>query len=166
MSPLIISCSSYFLLRFYSLLPLTFSIESHSDHVDPIDSHISDLSVSHYYCSKQHNLRQFSLTRVQPCSQASSSFESTRAFVNIFVRAKVKRLKVCTCEAFLKREKFVSAQSDFKNRRHDRTDYHQNTMERPRTLDPTECIHAIRHLNGTNNPQLDAFNYRNSLPFQ
>ena len=31
-------------------------------------------------------------------------------------------------------------------------------MERPRTFDPTECKHAIRHLNGTNYPQLDAFN--------
>ena len=56
-------------------------------------------------------------------------------------------------------------QSEYKNRRHDGTDYHQNTMERPRTLDPTECKHAIRHLNGTNNPQLDAFYYNNSFPF-
>ena len=38
-------------------------------------------------------------------------------------------------------------------------------MERPRTLDPTECKHAIRHLNGTNNPQLDAFKYTNSFTF-
>ena len=38
-------------------------------------------------------------------------------------------------------------------------------MERPRTLDPTECKHAIRHLNGNNNPQLDAINYSNSFTF-
>ena len=38
-------------------------------------------------------------------------------------------------------------------------------MERPRTLDPTECKHAIRHLNGTHNPQLDVFNYSNSFTF-
>ena len=31
--------------------------------------------------------------------------------------------------------------------------------------DPTECKHAIRHLNGTNNPQLNAFNYSNSFTF-
>ena len=86
MSPLIISSFSYFLLSFYSLFSLTFSIESSSDHVDPNDPHFSDLLVSHYDCSKQHNLRQFSLTRVQPCSQAPSSFESTRAIVNVFVR--------------------------------------------------------------------------------
>ena len=34
-------------------------------------------------------------------------------------------------------------------------------MERPRTLDPTEFKRSIRHLNGTNNPQHDAFNYSN-----
>ena len=38
-------------------------------------------------------------------------------------------------------------------------------MERPLTLDPTECKRAILQLNGTNNPQLNAFNYSNSFPF-
>ena len=38
-------------------------------------------------------------------------------------------------------------------------------MERPRTLDPTECKHAIPHLNGTNNPKLYAFIYSNSFTF-
>ena len=75
-----------------------------SDHVDPNDPHISDLLVSHYDCSKQHNLRQFSLTRVQPCVQAPSAFETTRAIVNVFVRAKAKRLRAWTCEAYVKRE--------------------------------------------------------------
>ena len=154
------------LFYFLSSLFLVFSqIPSSSDHVDPNDPHISDLLVSHYGCSKQHNLRQFSLTRVQPCAQAPSAFESTRAIVNVFVRTKAKRLKAWTCEAYVKRKKFVCAQSDYKYRRHDRTDYHQKTMERHRTLDPTECKHAIRHLNGTNNPQLDAFNYSNSFTF-
>ena len=161
----------YFLLLhllFYLLTSsvLVFSqVSSISDHVDPNDPHISDLLVSHYDCSKQHNLRQFSLTRVQPCVQAPSAFESTRAIVNVFVRAKAKRLKTWTCEAYVKREKIVCGQSDYKYRRHDRTDYHQNTMERPRTLDPTECKHATRHLNGTINHQLDAFNYSNSFTF-
>ena len=113
------------LFYFLSTLFLVFSqIASSSDH-------ISDLLVSHYDCFKQHNLRQFSLTRVQPCAQAPSAFESTRAIVNVFVRAKAKRLKAWTCEAYVKRGKFVCAQSDYKYRRHDRTDYRQNTMERP-----------------------------------
>ena len=154
------------LFYFLSSLFLVFSqIPSSFDHVDPSDPHISDLLASHYDCSKQHILRQFSLPRVPPCAQAPSAFESTLAIVNVFVRAKAKRLKAWTCEAYVKREKFVCAQSDYKYRRHDRTDYHQNTMERPRTLDPTECKHAIRHLNGTNNPQLDAFKYSNSFTF-
>ena len=95
------------LFYFLSSLFLVFSQIASSDHVDPNDPHISDLLVSHYDCSKQHNLRQFSLTRVQPCAQAPSAFESTRAIVNVFVRAKAKRLKTWTCEAYVKREKFV-----------------------------------------------------------
>ena len=60
---------------------------------------------------------------------------------------------------------FVCAQSDYKYCRHDRTDYHQITMEPPRTLDPTECKYAICHLIGTDNSQLDAFNSSNFFTF-
>ena len=101
---------------FFSLFLVFSQIASSSDHVDPNDPHISDLLVIHYDCSKQHNLRQFSLTRVQPCAQAPFAFESTRAIVNVFVRAKAKRLRAWTCEAYVKREKFVCAQSDYKYR--------------------------------------------------
>ena len=38
-------------------------------------------------------------------------------------------------------------------------------MESPRTLDLTESKHTIRHLNGTDNPQLKAFDYSNSFTF-
>ena len=38
-------------------------------------------------------------------------------------------------------------------------------MEPLCTLDPTECKHAIRHLNGTDNPQLNAFECSNSFTF-
>ena len=109
---------------------------------------------SHYYCSEQHNLCQFSFTRVQHCAQAPSSSENNRAIANVFVRAKAKRLKAWTNEAFVKREKVVCDQSDYKNRRNDRTDYHENTMGRPRTSGPTEGRHAIGNLNGTDNTQL------------
>ena len=98
-----------FFYFFSSLFLASFQITPSPDHVDPNDPHISDLLVSHYDCSKQHNLRQFSLTRVQPCAQAPSAFESTRAIVDVFVRAKAKRLKAWTCEAYVKREKFVCA---------------------------------------------------------
>ena len=35
-------------------------------------------------------------------------------------------------------------------------------MERSRTLDSTDCKHAIRHLNGTDSPQLNACDYSSS----
>ena len=65
----------------------------------------------------------------------------------------------------VKREKFVCAQSYYKSRIHDCTDYQQNTMQHPRNLDRTECKHANRHLNGTDNPQLNAFNCSKSFTF-
>ena len=79
------------------------------------------------------------LTRVQPCAQALSALQSTSAFADVFVRDRVKRPEAYTCEVCDKREKLVCAQSYYKYRRFDCTDYHQNTMERPRTLDPREC---------------------------
>ena len=151
----------FLLLKYFILLIL--SLYPSIDMVEPIDLHVSDLLVSHYDCSEQYNLRQFSLTRVQPCAQAPSAFESTRAIANVFVRAKDKRLKGWTCEAYVKREKLVCAHPAYKYCRHDRTDYHQNTMQNPRTLDPTKCKHAIRHLNGTDNPQPNASDYGNSF---
>ena len=138
-----------------------------SDIVEPNDPHISDLLVSHYDCSRQYNIRHFSLTRVKPCAQAPSARESTGVFANVFVHAKANRPKASTSEAYVKRENFVGAQSDYKCRRHDHTDFHKSTMDRPRTLDPTECKHAIRIPYGTDNPQLNAFEYsdfNNSLP--
>ena len=38
-------------------------------------------------------------------------------------------------------------------------------MERPRAFDPTECKHANRHLTGTDNPQLNAFDHSTSFAF-
>ena len=105
------------------------------------DPHISDLLVSHCECSNKHNLRHLSSTQVQTKNQAPSSLKSTRGSANVFVRAKAKRPIALTCEAFFTRERTVYAQSDYTYRRHDRTDYHEITMERP--LEPTECKHAI-----------------------
>ena len=60
------SSSKHYLLFFFLLLKnftlLTLSLDSSNDIVDPNDPHISDLLVSHYDCSEQHNIRQFSLT--------------------------------------------------------------------------------------------------------
>ena len=38
-------------------------------------------------------------------------------------------------------------------------------MERPHTLDPTECKHSIRPLKETEIPQFNAFDYCNSFTF-
>ena len=148
------------------LLILLYISNSYTkDFIESDDPNISKLLVSHYDCSKQNNLRQFSLTRVQACEQAPSSLEHTRTIADIYVRAKATRLKAWICDAKTKRERFVCAQSDYKYRRHDRTDYHQNTMEHPIILDPNECKRTIRHLNGTGDPELDSYSYNSSFTF-
>ena len=149
------------------ILPTTISspVPTNNDIVADTDPNISQLLVSHYDCSKQHNLRQFSLTRVEQCSQAPSSLEYTRVIASVYVRAKAKRLKAWTCEAYIKKERYVCSQTNIKYRRQDRTDYHMNTMERPFTLDPTECKLAIRNLNGTQNKQLNTFTHNTSFTY-
>ena len=67
--------------------------------------------------------------------------------------------------SLFKRGKFLCAQPEMNYRCNDGTDYHQKSKERPRTLDFTEYERAIRRLNGTDNPQLNAFDYRNSWTF-
>ena len=134
-----------FRLLTYSFLPVSSTV-SHTGSVEPNDPHVSDLSVSHYDCSEEHDLRQFSLTRVQPCVQAFSSLESNRGIASAFVRAKAKR----PINGSGKRKlslKILSAQSEYRYRRHDRVYYLQNTIERPRTLDSSECTLSFRHLN-------------------
>ena len=95
------------LLKYFTLL--TFPLDPSSYMIAHNDPHISDLMVSHYDYSKQHNLRQFSLTRVQPCAQAPSALKSTRAIDNVSVRSKAKRPKRWTCELC---DKFVYAQTE------------------------------------------------------
>ena len=153
-NPLISHSNTQF---FSNIFLLNLSLDPSTDIVEPYDSHICDILESHYDCSKQHNLRQFCSTRVQPCAETPSAFESTLAIA--------KRLKTWTCEPYVKHAKFVCAQSHYKFCLHDCTDYHQITMERPRFLNPTECKHAIRHLNGSDDPELNAFDYSNSFTF-
>ena len=108
----------------FLFLPNTFihvsSTVSHDDIVESNDPHISVLHVSFYGCSKQHNIRQLNAIRVQPCSQARSSLDSTRASTNVFVSAKSKRNEAWTCEAYLQSEKVVCAQSEYKHQPNDK----------------------------------------------
>ena len=83
------------LILIFSFLPILNT----KDYIETDDPNISELMVSHYDCSTQNNLRQFSLTRVQTCEQAPSSIENARAIAQIYVRAKATRLKAWICTA-------------------------------------------------------------------
>ena len=87
------------------LILLSIPNSNTKDYIESDDPNISKLLVSHYDCSKQNNLRQFSLTRVQACEQAPSSIEHTRTIAEIYVRAKATRLKARICNARTKLER-------------------------------------------------------------
>ena len=72
------------LLKYFTVFNL--SVDSSTNILEPNDPHNSDLLVYQYDCSKQHNLCQFTLSRVQFCIQAPSPFENTRASCCFFRR--------------------------------------------------------------------------------
>ena len=97
-----------FLLKHFTLLIV--SLHASTDIGELSDPHNSDLLVSHYDGSKQHNLFQFSLTPVQTCAQEPSSSDSTRDIANVVFLAKYERLKAWTFELMCNLS--VCAQSD------------------------------------------------------
>ena len=49
--------------------------------------------VSHYYCEKQHTLRQFNLINVKQCTEAPSKIQYANVKARVDVRAKTERLR-------------------------------------------------------------------------
>ena len=95
--------------------------------------------VTHNDCEKQHNLRQFILSKVKPCIEAPSNVQHAKVCARVYVRAKAKRVKAFKCEAYAKQERKICFQGSVKNRRVDRTVWNHNTLPLPITLDPLEC---------------------------
>ena len=114
------------------------------------DPNITNLMVSHYDCTKQHNLRQFNLLIVKQCTEVPFDIKHASVKARVYVRAKTKRIKAFKCVAYAKKERKICFQGSVKYRRVDRTVWNHNTLPLPVTLDPLECKNIIRHLNGTN----------------
>ena len=65
--------------------------------------------VSHYDYEKQHNLRQFSLLNVKPCTEALRTFNMLKFESEIMFELKINALKLLNVKLTLRRkEKFVS----------------------------------------------------------
>ena len=103
------------------------------------DPNITNLTVSHYDCAKQHNLRQFNLLNVKQCTEAPSDIKHASVKAGVYVRAKAKRIKAFKCVAYAKKERKICFQVSIKYRRVDRTVWNHNTLPLPVTLDPVEC---------------------------
>ena len=83
------SMSLFSILVHFSLLHIAGAITSEVV-IQPDYPRITHLLANHYDCSKQNNLRQFSLTRVQKCTQAPS--ECCFGFFFVQRRKKLKLL--------------------------------------------------------------------------
>ena len=146
------------LFTFTFSIPITPSdTEKYLPFVDP---NITNLMVSHYDCAKQHYLRQFNLLKVKQCTEAPSDIKHASVKARVYVRAKAKRIN---CVAYAKKGRKICFQVSVKYRRGDRTVWNHNTLPLPVTLDPLECKHIIRHLDGTNNKILNNLHYNKTF---
>ena len=141
------------LFNFTFSIPITPSVTE--NYLPSDDPNITNLMVSHYYCAKQHKLRQFNLLNMKQCTEVPSDFKHASVKARVYVRAKAKRIKAFKCVAYAKKERKICFQGYVKYRRVDRTVWNHNTLPLPVTLDPLECKSIIRHLNGTNDKILN-----------
>ena len=91
--------------------------------IQPVGPRIHQLLATHYDCSAQYSLRQFSLIRVQKSTQAASENDYTRTFASILIRSLAKRNKASRCSAIIRKtDVFCAHGAHDKQYRHDRMD--------------------------------------------
>ena len=89
-----------------SSIPITTS--DTENYLPSDDPNITNLMVSHYDCTKQHNLRQFNLLNVKQCTEAPSDIKHASVKARVFVRAKLNELMLLNAlPTQRKKEKFV-----------------------------------------------------------
>ena len=120
--------TSYIQIILYTLLcnilyshTIPIELTDTENFLPPDDPNITNLMVFHYDCKKQHNLRQFSLLNVKPCTEAPSNIQHAKVRARVYVRAKTKRVKAFKFEAHAKKERKICFQCSVKYRRVDRT---------------------------------------------
>ena len=101
---------------------------------------------THYECSKQNNVRHFSFTRVQKSNQAPAEIEWTGTLASVFCFAKAKRIEAFRCFTTIQKTRVFCAQGAHdKKIRHDRMDYHNDSLPLSKELDPNDCKNAFRN---------------------
>ena len=99
--------------------------------------------VSHCDCKKQHDLSQFILLNVKPCTEGTPNIQHAKVRARAFVRAKGRRVEAFICDAYAKKEGKNCFQCSVKYRRVDRTVWNHNCLPLPINLEPLECKNFI-----------------------
>ena len=122
--------------------------------IQPDDLRLTQLQATNFDCSKQYSLRKFSSTRLQNCNEAPSAIEYTRTFASVFIGAKVKIKTAFRCSATIQKTPVFCALGAYdKKSRHDRMDWHNNTMPLPKQVDPNDCKYSIQNLKDTDSAE-------------
>ena len=61
--------------------------------------------VSHSDCEKQHNLRQFNLLNVKPCTEAPSNIQHAKVRARVLLELKLNELKRLNVKLMQKKKK-------------------------------------------------------------
>ena len=103
------------------------------------DPTITQFLATQYGCANQNNLGQFSLTRLQNRTEAPTVIDYSRLFASVFIRAKRKRIKHFRFSAtFQKTCVFCAQGAHDKFHRHNRRDWHFNSMPPTKELESNE----------------------------
>ena len=131
----------FFSVKLIFPLPQIANTNTSENLIQLDDPRITHLLATTYVCSKQFNLRQFSLTRVRKCSQALSEIESTKTCASFFLFVlKQRELKaLAVLQLFEKHGVFCAQGEHIKWCRHVHMDWHSNFLLLLKELDPIEC---------------------------
>ena len=139
----------------------------------PYDPRITQPLAIQYDCYQQYKLGQFSLTRVQKCTQARSGIECTATFVSVRIRAKAIENKAFSWfETIQENRDFCAQGAHYIYHKHDRMGWHTISMPLPKELHPNEGRRNIRKFNRTDSAELNQnfcrgpFTYFDRLSFQ
>ena len=128
--------------------------------IQPDDPRINKLLATHYDCSEQYILSQFSLTWVQKCTLALFENENTRTFASSNIRFKAKSFKYFRySELVQKNIKFCVQCAHHKWYRDDRMDWHTNFKSLPKN----SYKNTIRNFIGTDSAERNQYSYIDSF---
>ena len=159
-----LSYTPFSIIHFFSY-SIAIELTDTDKYLPPDDPNITNLTVAHYDCEKQHYLKQFISLNVKECTEDHSNIQLAEVKTRVYVRAEAKRAKVFKCEAYATQERKICFQGSVKYQRVDGTVWNNKTLHHPITLDPLVCKNLIKYPFGTNKKRSNNFSFNRTFEF-